>query len=168
MGGAEFKTTVPPPQKFGVLPSGGIASGPQTLPPEGGTPNTYPASSAEYILTGIKQHKIVAVIVVLVLAAGIIGLGLFWRARNSTGQGAINSIAVMPFQNRNADADTEYLSDALTESLIYRLSQLPNLKVSPTSSVFRCKANIAYAQEIANQLGVGAVLTGRIAQPRHN
>src|SRR5712671_6463837 len=46
--GAGIDTTVPPPQKFGVPPSGGIASNPQTLPPEGGTPNTNPASSAEY------------------------------------------------------------------------------------------------------------------------
>ena len=37
------------------------------------------------------------------------------------------------FENRSADAETEYLSDGLAESLIYRLSQLPNLKVSPTS-----------------------------------
>src|SRR5258707_3867060 len=94
--GAGIDTTVPPPQKFGVPPSGGIASGPQTFAPEGGTPNTNPASSAEYIVTGIKQHKIVAVIVVLVLVAGSIGLGLFWRARNSSAEGAINSIAVMP------------------------------------------------------------------------
>src|SRR6267143_2336339 len=60
--GAGIDTTVPPPQKFGVPPSGVIASGPQSSPPEGGTPNTYPASSAEYILTGIKQHKFVAAI----------------------------------------------------------------------------------------------------------
>src|SRR5712671_2944421 len=46
--GAGIDTTVPPPQQFGVPPSGGIASNPQTLPPEGGTPNTNPASSAEY------------------------------------------------------------------------------------------------------------------------
>src|SRR6266436_3487646 len=55
--GAGIDTTVPPPQKFGVPPSGGIASSIQTLPPEGGTPNTHAASSAEYIVTEIKRHK---------------------------------------------------------------------------------------------------------------
>ncbi len=166
--GAGIDTTVPPPQRLGVPPSGGIASGPQTLPPEGGTPNTNPASSAEYIFTGIKRHKIVAVIATLVLIAGSIGLGLFWRARNSTAAGTINSIAVMPFQNRSADADTEYLADGLAESLIYRLSQLPNLKVSPTSSVFRYKGKETDAQKIGNELGVSAVLTGRIVKRGEN
>ena len=155
-----------PPQTFGV-PSGGIAASPQTLPPEGGTPNTHAGSSAEYVVTGIQQHKIVAVIGVLVLVAASIGLGLFWRARNSA-VGTINSIAVMPFQNRSADADTEYLSDGLAESLIYRLSQLPNLKVSPTSSVFRYKGKETDAQKIGNELGVSAVLTGRIVQRGEN
>ncbi len=45
----------------------------------------------------------------------------------------IDSIAVLPFQARNSDADTEYLSDGLAESLIYRLSRLSGMKVSPTS-----------------------------------
>src|SRR5207237_838874 len=51
--GTGIDTTVPPPQKFGVPPSGGIASSLQTLPPEGGTPSTHPPSSAEYVVSGI-------------------------------------------------------------------------------------------------------------------
>src|SRR2546426_9460534 len=70
MEGAGIDTTVPPPQKFGVPPSGGIASSLRTLPPEGGTPNTHPASSAEYVVTGIQQHKFAAGIALLVLVAG--------------------------------------------------------------------------------------------------
>src|SRR5947208_5413260 len=50
--GAGIDTTVPPPQKFGVPPSGGIASSLQTLPPKGGTPSTHPPSSAEYVVSG--------------------------------------------------------------------------------------------------------------------
>jgi hypothetical protein len=44
------------------------------------------------------------------------------------------------------DPDTEYLSDGLAESLIYRLSQIPDLKVSPRSSVFRYKGQDADAE----------------------
>src|SRR4030095_11565186 len=58
----------------------------------------------------------------------------------------------------------EYLSDGLAESLIYRLSQLPNLKVSPTSSVFRYKGKDTDAKKIADELGVDAVMTGRMTQ----
>src|SRR2546427_953358 len=54
--------------EFGVTPSGGRAVQAKTGPPEGGTPNTAPASSAEYIVSRIKQNKLSAVIVVLLLA----------------------------------------------------------------------------------------------------
>ena len=75
---------------------------------------------------------------------------------------------MLPFQNKSADADTEYLSDGLAESLIYRLSQLPNLKVSPTSSVMRYKGKETDPQIIAKELGVDSLLTGRIIQRGDN
>ncbi|HEY6119888.1 MAG TPA: protein kinase [Pyrinomonadaceae bacterium] len=125
-------------------------------------------SSAEYVVTEIKRHKTVAVIVALAFIAGMIALLLLWRSRTSSAEGTINSIAVMPFQNRSEDADTEYLSDGLAESLIYRLSQLPNLKVSPTSSVFRYKGKEVDAQQVGNELGVSAVMTGRIVKRGEN
>ena len=120
------------------------------------------------VFYGLRDPVVKRSLFVLVLVAGSIGLGLFWRARNSAAEGTINSIAVMPFQNRSAGADSEYLADGLAESLIYRLSQLPNLKVSPTSSVFRYKGKETDAQKIGNELGVSAVLTGRIVQRGEN
>jgi TolB-like protein len=98
-----------------------------------------------------------------VISIGAVVLFAYYlRAGNS--EVAIDSIAVLPFQNRSSDADTEYLSDGLAESLIYRLSQLPNLKVSPTSSVMRYKGKETDAIKIGNELGVNAVMSGRISQ----
>jgi TolB-like protein/Flp pilus assembly protein TadD len=89
----------------------------------------------------------------------------FFKARSVPVESTpIASIAVLPFQNKSADANSEYLSDGLAESLIYRLSQLPNLKVSPTSSVLRYKGKSEDVAKIASELGVDAVMTGRIAQ----
>src|SRR5262245_39271005 len=81
---------------------------------------------------------------------------------------AIDSIAVLPFENRSGSADTDYLSDGVAESLIYRLSQLPNLKVSPTSSVMRYKGKGGDLKAIANDLGVGALMTGHLVQRGDN
>jgi hypothetical protein len=90
----------------------------------GNAQSTKSSSSLEYALNQAKSHKIATAIVSLfVLAIGAIGLTLYVRARAT--DVAIDSIAVLPFQNRTGDADTEYLSDGLAESLIYRLSQLP-------------------------------------------
>lgn len=124
------------------------------------------ASSAEYIVSGIRRHKIAAAFAVLVLLAVSAVIYLYLHARNS--EVAIDSIAVLPFQNRSAEADSEYLSDGLAESLIYRLSQLPDLKVSPTSSVFTYKGKEVDPVRIGKELGVSAVLSGRIVQRGDN
>ena len=81
-----------------------------------------------------------------------------------TASSPISSIAVLPFQNKNSDADTEYLSDGLAESLIYRLAQLPNLKVSPSSSIFRYKNVDIDPVKVGTELGVQAVMSGRLVQ----
>ncbi len=77
---------------------------------------------------------------------------------------AIDSVAVLPFVNVGGDANTEYLSDGLTESLINSLSELPNLKVIARSSVFRYKGKEVDPQTVGRELGVHAVLTGRVVR----
>jgi serine/threonine-protein kinase len=74
----------------------------------------------------------------------------------------IDSLAVLPFVNVGEDPNMEYLSDGITESLIFRLSQLPNLKVIAPSSVLRYKGQEYDIQEVAHELDVQAVLAGRL------
>jgi serine/threonine protein kinase/Flp pilus assembly protein TadD len=76
----------------------------------------------------------------------------------------IESVAVMPFVNESGNADVEYLSDGMTETLIKSLSQLPNLNVKPRSSVFRYKGKDTDLQTIARELNVQAILNGRVVQ----
>ena len=76
----------------------------------------------------------------------------------------IESIAVMPFVNESGNADVEYLSDGMTETLIKSLSNLPNLNVKPRSSVFRYKGKDTDLQTIAKELNVQAILNGRVVQ----
>ena len=66
--------------------------------------------------------------------------------------------------NTSADPETEYLSDGITESLINSLSQLSNMKVIARSSVFRYKGRETDPQIIGRELGVRAVLVGRVIQ----
>jgi eukaryotic-like serine/threonine-protein kinase len=165
---AEIDRTTPP-EKFGVPPSGGQLSGASSSPPEGGTPITR-ASSAEYIVSGIKQHRIAVAIVggfvLIALVAGVIGISTYLRARSA--EAAIESIAVLPFDNQNQNPDAEYLADGVTESIINNLSQLPNLRVSPRSTVFHYKGKGADPMAVGKELGVRAVLTGRVVQRGDN
>ena len=122
-----------------------------------------PASSAEFIYSGVKQHKLAAAIVVLLMIVGVaVGLGFYLRS-GKTAVG-IQSIAVMPFVNESGNADVEYLSDGMTETLINSLSQLPNLSVKARSSVFRYKGKDIDPKKIAADLNVQAILTGRVVQ----
>jgi len=53
----------------------------------------------------------------------------------------------------------------MTETLITSLSQLPNLNVKARSSVFRYKGKDVDARTVGKELGVQAVLNGRVMQP---
>jgi serine/threonine-protein kinase len=158
---AEFDKTVPPPvssdgardTNSGSAIEASTATS-ATLPPT--------VSSAEYVTQGLKRHKLGVAVALVILIAAVALFAYYLRAGKS--EIAIHSIAVLPFQNKSSDADTEYLSDGLAESLIYRLSQLPNLKVSPTSSVMRYKGKDTDLAQIAKELEVDAVMSGRVSQ----
>ncbi len=122
-------------------------------------PHSMPGTTHE--LTKFKRRKalIAVAAVVVVIAIGIASYFVVVKRERT-----IESIAVLPFENKSGNADSEYLSDGLAESLIYRLSQLPNLKVSPTSSVMRYKGKETDVIKIGNELGVNAVMSGRIVQ----
>jgi serine/threonine-protein kinase len=78
-----------------------------------------------------------------------------------TGSGQSLSLVILPFDNDSSDPDTEYLSDGIAESVINRLSQLPQLRVIPRTTAFSYKRRAIDPKKIGSELGVRAVLTGR-------
>ena len=80
----------------------------------------------------------------------------------------IDSLAVLPLANANPDPSLEYLSDGITESLINSLSQLPQLKVLARATVFRYKGQSVTPEQMRQELGVRAVLMGRVLQFGNN
>jgi len=75
---------------------------------------------------------------------------------------SIRSLAILPFVNADPRMKSDYLSDGLTEAIINTLSQLPQLRIMARSSVFRFKDRQENLQAIGNELGVAAVMTGRL------
>ena len=120
------------------------------------------ASSAEYIVSRFKEHKSGVVIALLILVGAAVGFGVYLNAQ--TTRTTIESIAVMPFVNESGNAEVEYLSDGMTETLIKSLSQLPNLAVKSRSTVFYYKGKEASPKKIGEELSVQAVLLGRVVQ----
>ncbi|MGH9907332.1 MAG: protein kinase domain-containing protein [Pyrinomonadaceae bacterium] len=161
---AGIDTTVSPVRSETKAPGSTVASESPSfgVTTSGPSPSlqTHP-SSAEYVISGIKKHKLAAG-VAFVLVTGAVGIGLyFWKLKSDAG---IRSLAVMPFVSETSNQDLEYLSDGMTETLISSLSQLPNLNVKARSSVFRYKGKETDPQTIGKELKVQAILNGRISQ----
>jgi len=100
------------------------------------------------------------VILAACIAIGLTTVGTWYLRSGRTAR--IDSIAVLPFTNRGADASTDYLSDGITESLIASLAHVPELKVKSRNSVFRYKGKDVDVQKAGNELGVSALVSGRV------
>ena len=147
-----------------ILPQNTVANvnrvtAPTTVLP----PQPTPSTTSE--LSKPKSRR--TAIVVAVISIAVVGISAIavksYRSRTTSGA-AINSIAVMPFLNESGNADVEYLSDGMTETLIGSLSQLPNLNVKARATVFRYKGKEINPQAIGKELNVQAILNGRVAQ----
>ena len=103
-----------------------------------------------------------AIISLILLALVASAAYLFLRAPD--GNEAIESLAVLPFRNLSGNKDLTYLSDGLSQSLIDRLSELPQLKVISRSSSFKFREENIDVPSVASQLGVRAILTGSVTQ----
>src|SRR5215813_11758104 len=128
-----------------------------------GATTIVPINSVESLVARLRSHKRGAVftLAVLVVAAATI-VYFTWESLRGKSGGAINSIVVLPFAN--ADPNTEYLSDGITESLINSLSQLSQLKVIARTTAFHYKGKDVAPQTVGHELKIDAVLTGRVTQ----
>lgn len=133
---------------------------------EGATRAQIPATERSGVANEAKAKGFDKRLVLAPLALAIIIIGGYfgYRYLSPSTEKQIESIAVMPFVNESGNAEVEYLSDGMTETLISSLSQLPNLNVKPRSTVFRYKGKETNSQTIGKELNVQAVLNGRVVQ----
>lgn len=108
---------------------------------------------------GFDKRLIAAPLLAILIAVG----GYFgYRYMGPFGSTQINSIAVIPFVNESGNADVEYLSDGMTETLMNSLAQVPGLSVKARSSSARYRDKDS--QTVGRELGVQALLSGRIVK----
>jgi len=119
-------------------------------------PTIRTTSSAEYLITEIKRHKKATLIVLFIVIAAIATL-VYFGSRHR-----IDSMAIIPFVNQTGDPKMESIGDELTEAIIDHLYQLKSLKVISFASVEGYKNQQVDAGAIGRELGVGAVMIGRI------
>ena len=147
-----------------------------------GTPGA--ASSPERVAKSLSPRKRAVVLgAAAVVMLGVVGTAAAWRngrtgtsdrtsgaqsgrvaaAATSSVQG---SVAVMPFADMSADADLGYLSDGITEELIYALAGVEQLHVVARSSVFGMKNKGMDVRQAGAMLGVSHILEGSVRSER--
>jgi eukaryotic-like serine/threonine-protein kinase len=124
-------------------------------------PAQSPTSTNGKLAEPVSKRKVIAALVLVGIVAVVVSSYFVFFRKPTT---AIDSIAVLPFQNDTNDPSVEYLSDGLAESLIDSLTQLQQLKVMARSTAFRYKGKEVDPQSIGRELNVRAVLMGRVRQ----
>jgi TolB-like protein/Tfp pilus assembly protein PilF len=154
----ELNTTfLPPPKTTDNIP---------LTTAETRVPKPESAQTGEFVKpakagSSVKRTVLISTAVVVALAAIASAIFFFRSKKNHV---PIQSIAVMPFLNESGNAEVDYLSDGMTDTLISNLSQLTNLTVKARSSVYRYKGKNTSAQTVGKELNVQAILNGRFGQ----
>ena len=120
------------------------------------------SSDVAIVASVLRRHA--KVLVAATVLIGVLGYGLFNALSPSTNDDPITSVAVLPFENVGGDPDTEYLSDGIAESLIGGLSKLSHLRVAPRGRAFRFRGPDVDLENVASELDVRAIVTGRVQQ----
>src|SRR5881392_4038044 len=131
---------------------------------EEGVPNESSRRRTRYIFT-------VGITIVTLAAIGLFAFRLSRQKPSAapTSESAVavsstKSIAVLPFENASNEPNTEYLSEGISEALINSLSGLQQLRVIARPMAFRYKQKNVDPRQVGRELGVAAVLTGKVRQ----
>ncbi|MDQ6799365.1 MAG: winged helix-turn-helix domain-containing protein [Acidobacteriota bacterium] len=100
----------------------------------------------------------IGILVVLLAAAGAY---FVWRRPPAVAPpNPIDAVAVLPFTND--DAQSQHLSDGMTEILIDTLSRVPDLRVMARTTVFDYKGKKIDPREAGRALNVSGVIVGHL------
>ncbi len=153
------------PQSGGQAPA--VISGQLTAAVSGAVPTR--ASSAEYIVTGIRRHKTVAVTVALVFVA-VVATASYFYTRRGPALTEKDTIVLLDFVNSTGDA---VFDGTLKQALAVQLGQSPFLNIFSDQQVRDAlrfmgrspdeRVTKDLAREICERQGLKALLAGSIS-----
>jgi len=118
-------------------------------------------------ITGATGRKLdYTIIAVLVVAVGFLVVHNYVLDSDKPVaaplEGASKSIAVLPFENRSAEADTQYFADGIHDDLLTQLARIGDLKVISRTSVLEYRDTQKNMRQIGAELGVATLLEGAV------
>lgn len=112
------------------------------------------SNSGNFVLIGL-------LVVALVISIGFNISGI----RDKTpapGDGALSSVAVLPFDNRSTDPENGYFADGIHDDLLTRLADIDSLHVISRTSVNEYRGTAKHVSVIGEELGVAAIVQGAV------
>jgi len=115
-----------------------------------------------------RQQRGGRVWIAVVVAAGLLSIGLFFLGRytaskpNAHSDTPAKSIAILPFENRSEDKTNAYFADGIQDEILTRLAKIDDLKVISRTSTLRYKSSPENLPAIAKELGVAHILEGSV------
>ncbi len=122
-------------------------------------PVRKPLSSRELtVKLSLKKVLIPGLAVVAVVIIALALRLLLPRHSQPLSVGAVDSIAVLPFENLSRDSSQDYFSDGMADELISKLYVISSLRVPPFRSIKDYRATKKTYREIAAELKVKTIL----------
>jgi TolB-like protein/tetratricopeptide (TPR) repeat protein len=135
-----------------------------------------PPAGDDHVVRGLGRRDYLALAIVLVAVAAIVysvGGGILASRTEGPGRAEVgggpqvierlpNSVAVLPFANISDDPSNDYFCDGVSEEILHRLSDYPELTVMARSSSHAFKGADLEARSIADRLRVEYLLQGSV------
>jgi adenylate cyclase len=132
-----------------------------------GIVKTGPAEPGESFDNSLKRIDYIVLVALLSITAAV-AFGSLQKIVEevddavATGEKIENSVAVLPFVNLDANPDTGYFSDGVTEEILHRLSSLKALHILSRTSSFAFRNSNEGPARISEILGVRYLLHGSV------
>jgi TolB-like protein len=135
-----------------------------------GIVRTEAAGDDEAVDLGLKRFDYVILVALLAIGAAVV-LGSLGKIRDEIDlspaisgplEKLANSVAVLPFANRDGNTDTAYFSLGVTEEILHRMSTLGGLHVLASTSSFAFRESDEPPAGIGDKLGVRYLLLGSV------
>ena len=125
------------------------------------TPGASNTSAATATMTSRGAKRALAA-GLAIAALVLVGVAVLNMKRPGGAAPVDSTLAVLPIENMGGDSATQYLADGMTSELAHELQKIPGMQIAGDLSTFRFKGTRAAPVEIARQLHVGLLLTGKL------
>jgi DNA-binding winged helix-turn-helix (wHTH) protein/TolB-like protein/Tfp pilus assembly protein PilF len=128
-------------------------------------PSAVPAMASDANRSRLSRRWIFICFAVLLGLTALVSYYLFSaRTKPSRASSEIKSLAVLPFKPLSAEAADEFMGQGMADALITKLSNSRQISIRPTSAVLRYGTLDKDPVAAGRELGVEAVLDGKVQQ----